>query len=92
MEALGEEGLITVSAWKSGQHIIISVKDNGEGMKPGELARLGEPFYSNKTKGTGLGLMVTFRIVEAMNGTIQFHSKKGQGTEVIVKLPADHSK
>ncbi|WP_342564465.1 ATP-binding protein [Paenibacillus sp. FSL R7-0345] len=92
VEALGEEGLITVSAWKSGQHIIISVKDNGEGMKPGELARLGEPFYSNKTKGTGLGLMVTFRIVEAMNGTIQFHSKKGQGTEVIVKLPADHSK
>ncbi|WP_128083710.1 HAMP domain-containing sensor histidine kinase [Paenibacillus sp. DMB5] len=92
VESLHEEGLITVSAWKSGQHIIISVKDNGEGMKPSELSRLGEPYYSNKTKGTGLGLMVTFRIVEAMNGTIHFHSKKGQGTEVIVKLPADHSK
>lgn len=92
VESLHEEGLITVSAWKSGQHIIISVKDNGEGMKPSELSRLGEPYYSNKTKGTGLGLMVTFRIVEAMNGTIQFYSKKGQGTEVVVKLPADHSK
>lgn len=87
VESLQENGLIKVTAWKSGQHIIISVKDNGEGMKVSELARLGEPYYSNKTKGTGLGLMVTFRIIEAMNGSIQFHSKKGEGTEVIVKLP-----
>ncbi|MEK5447930.1 sensor histidine kinase [Paenibacillus sp. FSL R7-0331] len=92
VEALQEDGLIKVSAWKSGQHIIISVEDNGEGMKLSELARLGEPFYSNKTKGTGLGLMVSFRIIEAMNGAIHFYSKKGQGTEVVVKLPADHNK
>lgn len=57
-------------------------------MKVSELARLGEPYYSNKTKGTGLGLMVTFRIIEAMNGTIEFHSRKGEGTEVLIKLPA----
>jgi signal transduction histidine kinase len=92
VESLQENGLIKVSAWQSGQYIMISVKDNGEGMKVSELARLGEPYYSNKTKGTGLGLMVTFRIVEAMNGSIQFHSKKGEGTEVIVKLPAYHKK
>ncbi|MNC81192.1 Sporulation kinase E [compost metagenome] len=53
-----------------------------------ELAHLGEPYYSNKKKGTGLGLMVTFRIIEAMNGSIQFQSRKGEGTEVIVKLPS----
>ncbi|MNO01598.1 Sporulation kinase E [compost metagenome] len=52
------------------------------------MARLGEPYYSNKTKGTGLGLMVTFRIIEAMNGSIHFQSKKGEGTEVIVKFPS----
>lgn len=92
VESLQENGLIKVSAWKSGSHIVISVKDNGEGMKVSELARLGEPYYSNKTKGTGLGLMVTFRIIEAMNGSIQFHSKKGEGTEVIVKLPAYRNK
>lgn len=87
IESLKENGLITVTARKSGQQIIISVQDNGEGMKLSELARLGEPYYSNKTKGTGLGLMVTFRIIEAMNGSIQFNSKQGEGTEVIVKLP-----
>ncbi|MBW4084409.1 sensor histidine kinase [Paenibacillus sp. S150] len=88
IESLEEDGLITVAAWSSGQHVIISVQDNGEGMKMSELAHLGEPYYSNKKKGTGLGLMVTFRIIEAMNGSIHFHSRKGEGTEVIVKLPS----
>lgn len=88
IESLQEEGEIVVTAWRTGNWVIISVKDNGEGMKVSELARLGEPYYSNKTKGTGLGLMVTFRIIEAMNGTIEFHSRKGEGTEVLIKLPA----
>ncbi|AIQ56435.1 hypothetical protein PBOR_05430 [Paenibacillus borealis] len=87
IESLQEDGLIVVTAWKTGRHVVISVQDNGEGMKVSELARLGEPYYSNKTKGTGLGLMVTFRIIEAMNGSIEFQSRKGEGTEVIVKLP-----
>jgi two-component system sporulation sensor kinase B len=88
IEALREEGLITIASWQSDEQIIISIKDNGEGMKGSELARLGEPYYSNKTKGTGLGLMVTFRIIEAMEGNLQFQSKKGEGTEVIIKFPA----
>ncbi|NJJ41762.1 sensor histidine kinase [Paenibacillus apii] len=88
IEALQENGLVSISAWKSGSHVVISIRDSGEGMTAGELARLGEPYFSNKTKGTGLGLMVTFRIIEAMNGTIEFKSVKGKGTEAIVKLPA----
>lgn len=87
IESLQQEGLITVTAWKTGEQIIISVHDNGEGMNSSELARLGEPYSSNKTKGTGLGLMVTFRIIEAMDGSIQFQSEKGEGTKVVVKLP-----
>ena len=56
-------------------------------MEPDVLARLGEPYFSNKTKGTGLGLMVTFRIIEAMNGDIYFTSK-GVGTDAVITLPA----
>ncbi|WP_379154374.1 ATP-binding protein [Paenibacillus sp. sgz5001063] len=92
IESLEENGLITIAAWRSGENIIISVQDNGEGMKVSELAHLGEPYYSNKKKGTGLGLMVTFRIIEAMNGSIQFQSRKGEGTRVIVKLPSSIEK
>lgn len=88
IEALQDNGLIRVTAWKSEAHVMISVRDNGEGMSGSELSRLGEPYYSNKTKGTGLGLMVTFRIIEAMEGTTEFQSEKGEGTEIIIKLPA----
>ncbi|MDT3427131.1 signal transduction histidine kinase [Paenibacillus forsythiae] len=88
IEALQETGLVTISARKSGGYVVISVRDTGEGMTASEIARLGEPYYSNKTKGTGLGLMVTFRLIEAMQGTIEFQSVKGKGTEASVKLPA----
>ncbi len=87
IESLRENGLITITLWKSGSNMLISIADNGEGMKSSELARLGEPYYSNKTKGTGLGLMVTFRIIEAMGGVIQFYSQPDEGTEVVIKLP-----
>ncbi|WP_425516996.1 ATP-binding protein [Paenibacillus tritici] len=88
IESLGEEGTIHLLAYSRGDSIHIHIKDNGVGMEPGVLSRLGEPYFSsNKTKGTGLGLMVTFRIIEAMEGEIRFMSKKGAGTESITILP-----
>lgn len=76
-----------MSVYAKGDRVYIHVKDNGEGMEPGVLNRLGEPYFSNKSKGTGLGLMVTFRIIEAMNGEVRIISKKGAGTESIIILP-----
>lgn len=87
IEALREEGQILIWAYAQKHEIVIHIQDNGEGMEPAELARLGEPYFSNKTKGTGLGLMVTFRIIEAMQGRIEFKSGKGIGTEVVVRFP-----
>ncbi len=46
------------------EEVYIHIKDNGEGIEPAQLIKLGEPYYSTKTKGTGLGLMITFRIIE----------------------------
>ncbi|UQZ35032.1 sensor histidine kinase [Paenibacillus sp. PK3_47] len=87
IESLGDEGYIHMSGYVRGDKVYIHIKDNGEGMDQGVLNRLGEPYFSNKTKGTGLGLMVTFRIIEAMQGEIRFVSKKGAGTESIIILP-----
>lgn len=53
-----------------------------------ELKRLGEPYFSNKTKGTGLGLMVTFRIIEVMQGKLHVASEKGVGTVITISFPA----
>jgi two-component system sporulation sensor kinase B len=70
------------------EFIRIVVKDNGVGMSKEQLDRLGQPFYSLKEKGTGLGLMVTFSIIEAHKGTIEYISEEGNGTEVHILLPA----
>lgn len=87
IEALPGQGTIELNAYASGDQVFIHVKDDGEGMDHDVLERLGEPYFSQKTKGTGLGLMVTFRIIEAMKGKISFKSTKGTGTESVTVLP-----
>jgi len=87
IEATPEGGTIRLKTFSKDNEVIISVIDNGEGIDAQDIKRLGEPYYSKKSKGTGLGLMVTFRIIEAMDGKIIFTSEKGQGTEVIIRLP-----
>ncbi|MCD9020935.1 sensor histidine kinase [Cohnella silvisoli] len=80
-------GLIEISAYSDNRMAVIHIKDNGEGMEDEEISKLGVPYFSTKTKGTGLGLMVTFRIIDVMHGTIEFHSVKGKGTEAIIRFP-----
>lgn len=87
IEALGDRGFIHIWAYQEKDQIVIHIQDNGVGMGEAEIIRLGEPYYSNKTKGTGLGLMVTYRIVEAMKGKIKFKSEIGSGTEAIITFP-----
>lgn len=80
-------GKINVQARRSGQQVVIEVIDNGPGMSQEELERLGSPFYSTKEKGTGLGLMVSFRIIEAMDGKLEFWSEPGNGTTAAITIP-----
>ncbi|MGO4545924.1 ATP-binding protein [Paenibacillus sp. 2TAB23] len=89
IESFGSEGRIEIKAYQSedSNQVFISIKDNGEGISEEDLKKLGEPYYSKKSKGTGLGLMVTFRIIEAMQGKIIFKSTKGVGTTVTISLP-----
>ncbi|ACT00836.1 sensor histidine kinase [Paenibacillus sp. JDR-2] len=89
LEAISSfDGTVSIQANREENEVIVRVIDNGEGIDPEKLDKLGEPYFSNKSKGTGLGLMVTFRIIEAMGGTIRFSSTKGVGTEAVIRLPA----
>ncbi|MCM3032236.1 MULTISPECIES: HAMP domain-containing sensor histidine kinase [unclassified Niallia] len=65
----------------------IKVTDHGCGMSEEEVQSLGTPFYSLKSKGTGLGMMICFNIVEKYNGKINIESKKGEGTIVKIQFP-----
>nr|WP_236588065.1 HAMP domain-containing sensor histidine kinase [Tumebacillus amylolyticus] len=87
VEAIRQGGRIEVRAHRNGDCVQVTVIDNGEGMTAEQVERLGKPFYSTKEKGTGLGLMVTFRIVEAMSGTLTFESEKGRGTQATITVP-----
>ncbi|WP_164545454.1 PAS domain-containing sensor histidine kinase [Paenibacillus albus] len=69
------------------QHVSICVTDHGCGIPAERIARLGEPFYSMKEKGTGLGLMICYKIVKEHGGCITIESELGLGTTVEIVLP-----
>ncbi|WP_169194654.1 PAS domain-containing sensor histidine kinase [Devosia sp. MC1541] len=88
-----EGGDVAVSVKRQGQSINISVRDNGIGMAPAALARIGEPFFQvqdglNRTyEGTGLGLSIVKGMVELHGGTLRAMSEIGAGTTITVLLP-----
>nr|WP_165280048.1 sensor histidine kinase [Paenibacillus protaetiae] len=88
IEALPQDGKIEIFAKLFTDEAVILVKDNGVGMTESELKRIGQPYYTSKENGTGLGLMVTFQIIEAMGGGIEYTSQKGQGTLVSIRFPS----
>ena len=73
----------------AGEHVLLTVTDSGHGMKPEQLARIFEPFYTTKPegKGTGLGLAIVQSLVKENGGAIAAASEPGVGTSFNVYLP-----
>ncbi|MBM1194817.1 sensor histidine kinase [Pseudomonas weihenstephanensis] len=65
----------------------LCVSDSASGIEPRVLERLGEPFFTTKATGTGLGLAVVKAVVRAHQGELQFHSRLGRGTCALLSLP-----
>jgi two-component system, sporulation sensor kinase E len=88
IEAMPEGGKITITLKEDEKnHIIISIQDEGVGIPKDMIKRLGEPFYTSKERGTGLGLMVSYKIIDEHKGTIQVESEEGKGTTFYLELP-----
>ncbi|MGN7356232.1 ATP-binding protein [Paenibacillus sp. SAF-054] len=87
MDAMDAAGTIRVSARSGDQEALINVKDEGRGMTAEQIERLGEPFFTTKDTGTGLGFMITQNIIHNHGGSIQVESVPDQGTTFTVKLP-----
>ncbi|MFJ7825935.1 ATP-binding protein [Psychrobacillus sp. NPDC096623] len=89
IEAMPKGGILTVETESTPTTVSILIKDTGSGMTLEQVNRLGEPYYSTKgSKGTGLGVMVVYSIVRAMNGTIHVESEIGEGTTFKFTFPS----
>jgi signal transduction histidine kinase len=92
IEAIGSNGDIFIYLKNIlGDGVEIIFIDNGCGIEKERLKKIGEPFFSTKEKGTGLGLLTSNRIIEKHNGTIEITSEVNKGTEVRVSLPTSYS-
>lgn len=87
IEVMPNGGYISISTNLDTDQIHISIKDQGGGIPEEQLKKLGKPFYTTKERGTGLGLMVSYRIIEEHKGTIQIESEEGRGTTFHINLP-----
>ena len=88
LEALGERGTLTVSwTMRPDDQVAVEFRDDGPGIEPADLGRVGEPFFTTKRGGTGLGLAIALRIVERHGGGLTLESAAGRGTTARVTLP-----
>ncbi|WP_400246932.1 PAS domain S-box protein [Niallia sp. JL1B1071] len=87
IEVLEDGGEIEVSIKAKQDYFHIGIRDNGKGMSKEKLARIGEPFYTTKEKGTGLGLLVSYQIIEEHHGKVTVESELGVGTTFHLLLP-----
>ncbi|MBM7649217.1 PAS domain S-box-containing protein [Bacillus ectoiniformans] len=91
LESLGGKGTVDIEVKTDRKTAKISVKDTGCGIPLEKIHRLGEPFYSTKEKGTGLGLMTSMKIIENHNGLLKITSEINQGTTVQIILPKERT-
>lgn len=88
IEAMKEEGgTLSIRVFEQKKNIVICVKDEGIGMSKEEVLQLGKPYYSTKTEGTGLGMLMVFGTISKLKGKIDVQSKKSEGTTFTIKIP-----
>ena len=80
--------VLNIRTYKANGTACVEIKDQGTGIKQGEINRIFDSFYSTKEKGTGLGLYITRRIVNNNGGNIYLESKEGKGTTFYLEFPA----
>ena len=91
VQAMDEGGSIAVEMSLEQQVCSIRIVDTGSGIPDEIQSRVFQPNFSTKTDGMGLGLAITQKVIEDLNGTISLRSKVGEGTTVEMKIPLRHS-
>jgi two-component system NtrC family sensor kinase len=85
----GKPGSIWISSRINGESVEVLVKDTGKGIAPDDREKVFEPFFTTKAvgQGTGLGLWVSYGIVQSFGGDVEVESESGRGSTFKIKLP-----
>ena len=86
-EAMKSRGSLRIRTDKDDSHVIIKFTDTGGGISPENLSRVFEPYFTTKTSGTGLGLLIVRRIVREHGGELSIESSEGKGLALTIRLP-----
>jgi len=85
-DAVEDNGEIKVKTWQEGNNIYLAVIDNGSGILPEISHNIFNPFFTTKTRGTGLGLAVSKRIAKEHGGDLTVMSTPGEGSTFTLEL------
>jgi len=91
IDAIDGAGRITIATGRQNGHFVIRVRDTGKGIPEDIQNRIFEPFFTTKPigQGTGLGLAVSYGIMKAHQGSMEFSTQPGEGTEFTLKIPTE---
>jgi two-component system, sporulation sensor kinase E len=87
LEAMKRRGILRIRTDMDATHLLVSFKDTGGGISAEDLGRVFEPYFTTKTSGTGLGLLIVRRIVREHGGELAIESSEGKGVTLTIRLP-----
>ena len=86
-EAMKRRGILRIRTDMDESHVTVRFTDTGGGISPDNLSRVFEPYFTTKTSGTGLGLLIVRRIVREHGGELSIESSEGKGLTLTIRLP-----
>ncbi|SMC70776.1 two-component system sensor histidine kinase AtoS [Sporomusa malonica] len=91
VQAITGQGIVEIATWQGPSSFVhVSITDTGNGITPADLSKVFDPFFTTKVTGTGLGLAVVQRIINAHYGRVDIQSEIGNGTAVTLQFPVLH--
>jgi len=89
IDAIGKDGTVSIKSSRDPSHITVVIADSGPGIPESMQKKIFDPFFTTKStgKGTGLGLWISYNIIEKMGGKLSLQSREGQGAAFTITLP-----
>jgi signal transduction histidine kinase len=86
-QAMRAAGILHIRSWQSELNVSVAFNDTGGGISQDQMSKLFQPYFTTKSSGSGLGLLIVRRIVREHGGEIEIESNEGKGMRVTIHLP-----